>query len=236
MDARFRIAARHSRMVRFLRVAVPATVIVSMAAIVFISVYNPFRMLLPKLPLDIGNLVVSGTKITMEAPHLAGYTPDQRPYEVWAKTATQDVTDPDKVDLRTLRAKVLMEDRTTSITLDARSGLFNSKTKLLDLRKDIFLQSSSGYEVRMSQALVDIGKSTVTSEEHVDVKLLNGTLSADRLRITDGGGVVRFEGNVVLNLDNLGAPEEAATPPEPAASANSSAKTRSISGKSANPK
>ena len=41
MDARFRIAARHSRMVRILRVAVPAIVVVSMTAIVFVSVYNP---------------------------------------------------------------------------------------------------------------------------------------------------------------------------------------------------
>ena len=54
---------------------------------------------MPNLPVDMGNLVVSGTKITMELPHLAGYTPDQRPYELWAKTATQDVTDPDHVDL-----------------------------------------------------------------------------------------------------------------------------------------
>lgn len=238
MDARFAVAARHSRMVRVLRIAVPAAVILAMTAIVFVSVYNPFRMLLPKLPVDIGNLVVSGSKITMEAPHMAGYTPDHRPYEVWAKTATQDLTDPDKVDLRTLRAKVLMEDRTTHITLDARSGVFDSKAQLLDLRKDIFLQSSSGYEARMSQALVDIGKSTVTSEEHVDVKLLNGTLSADRLRITGGGEVVRFEGNVVLNLDNLAPPEEeAAAAPEPAAlSADQAARTRSVSGKSANPK
>jgi lipopolysaccharide export system protein LptC len=234
MDARFAIAARHSRMVRALRVAVPTAVVLSMAAIVFVSVYNPFRMLLPKLPVDIGNLVVSGTKITMETPHMAGFTPDQRPYEVWAKTATQDLTDPDHVDLRTLRAKVLMEDRTTTITLDARTGLFDSKAQLLDLRKDIFLQSSTGYEARMSQALVDIGKSTVTSEEHVDVKLLNGTLTSDKLRIFNGGEVVRFEGNVVLNLDNLSPPEEAAAPPpEPPAS---SGKTRSISGKSANSK
>ena len=234
MDARFAMAARHSRMVRVLRVAVPAMVVLSMAAIVFVSVYNPFRMLLPKLPVDIGNLVVSGTKVTMETPHMAGYTPDQRPYEVWAKTATQDLTDPDHVDLRTLRAKVLMEDRTTTITLDARTGLFDSKAQLLDLHKDIFLQSSTGYEARMSQALVDIGKSTVTSEEHVDVKLLNGTLTSDKLRIFNGGEVVRFEGNVVLNLDNLSPPEEAAAPPpEPPAS---SGKTRSISGKSANSK
>src|ERR1700682_3772496 len=120
MEARFAIAARHSRMVRLLRVAVPTAVIVAMTAIVFVSVFNPFRMLLPKLPLDIGNLVVSGTKITMESPHLSGYSTDQRPYELWAKTATQDLTDPDHVDLRSLRAKVLMEDKST-VTLDRKS-------------------------------------------------------------------------------------------------------------------
>jgi lipopolysaccharide export system protein LptC len=98
-----------------------------------------------KLPVDIGNLVVSGTKITMETPHMSGYTPDQRPYEVWAKTATQDLTDPDHVDLRALRAKVLMEDKTT-VTLDAHDGLFDSKQQLLDLHKEILLQSSTGYE------------------------------------------------------------------------------------------
>jgi lipopolysaccharide export system protein LptC len=233
MDARFAIAARHSRMVRVLRIAVPVAVALAMTAIVFVSVYNPFRMLLPRLPVDIGNLVVSGTKITMESPHMAGYTPDQRPYEVWAKTATQDLTDPDRVDLKTLRAKVLMEDRTTNITLDARNGLFDSKAQLLDLRKDIFLQSSTGYEARLSQALVDIGKSTVTSEEHVDVKLLNGTLSADRLRITDGGEVVRFEGNVVMNLVMDSPDPNVPAAPEPAAQP---ARTRSLSGKNANPK
>ena len=235
MDARFAIAARHSRMVRVLRVAVPAAVILAMAAIVAVSIFNPFRMLLPKLPLDMGNLVVSGTKITMESPHLSGYTPDQRPYEVWAKTATQDVTDPDHVDLKTLRAKVLMDDRTTTVTLDARNGVMDTKQQLLDLHKDIFLQTSTGYEARLSQAFVDIGKGTVTSEEHVDVKLLNGTLTSDKLRITGGGEVVRFEGNVVMNLDNLGEPDKpadaSAAPEEPAPPA----KTRSI-GKSANPK
>ena len=128
-----------------------------MAVIVAISIFNPFRMLLPKLPLDIGNLVVSGTKITMEAPHLSGYTPDQRPYEVWAKTATQDVTDPDHVDLKTLRAKVLMEDQST-VTLDARTGLMDTKQQLLDLHKDIFLQTSTGYEARLQPGLCRHGQ------------------------------------------------------------------------------
>ena len=239
MEARFAIAARHSRMVRVLRVAVPAAVVLAMAGIVAVSIFNPFRMLLPQLPVDMGNLVVSGTKITMETPHLSGYSTDQRPYELWAKTATQDLTDPDHVDLNALRAKVLMEDRST-VTLDARNGLFDSKQQVLDLHKDIFLQSSTGYEARLTQALVDIGKGTVMSDEHVDVKLLNGTLTADKLRITGGGEVVRFEGNVVMNLvmdsptpaADSGQPATASASPDPAPSG----KTHSISGKSGNPK
>ena len=219
MEARFAAAARHSRMVRVLRVAVPAVVVVAMAAIVAVSVFNPFRMLLPKLPVDMGNLVVSGTKITMESPHLAGFSTDQRPYELWAKAATQDLTDPDHVELSVLRTKVMMEDKST-VTMDARTGYYDSKQQLLDLRKDIFLQSSTGYEAKLTQAYVDINKGTVTSDEHVDVKLLNGTLSADRLRIINSGEVVRFEGNVVMNLVM-----DPPTPPEP----EPPPKTRSVS-------
>jgi lipopolysaccharide export system protein LptC len=225
MEARFAIAARHSRMVRVLRIAVPASVILAMAAIVAVSVFNPFRMLMPKLPLDMGNLVVSGTKITMESPHMAGYTQDQRPYEVWAKTATQDVTDPDHVDLKTLRAKLRMEDQST-VTLDALDGRMDNKNQLLDLHHNIFLQTSSGYEARLSQAFVDMGKNTVTSDEHVDVKLLNGTLTSDKLSITGGGELIRFEGNVVMDLDKL-PPAEPAPEPAPARAAKKSSKSAS---------
>jgi lipopolysaccharide export system protein LptC len=238
MDARFAIAARHSRLVRILRIAVPAVVGLAMAGVVAISIFNPFRALMKQLPLDMDNLVVSGSKITMEAPHMSGFTPDQRPYEVWAKTATQDLTDPDHVELKTLRAKVQQEDRST-VTLEARTGLFDTKAQLLDLRKDIFLQSSTGYEARLSQATLDIGKGNVTSEEPVDVKLLNGTLTADRLRITEKGALVRFEGHVVMNLI-MDSPDPAPTSvepePVPEAPAAQPTKARPSSAKRANAK
>src|ERR1700724_3407942 len=143
MDARFAMAARHSRMVRLLRVAVPAAVVLAMTAIVFVSIFNPFRMLLPKLPVDMGNLVVSGTKITMESPHVSGYTGDQRPYELWAKTAVQDVTNPDLVELNKLRTKLLLQDGST-VFMDSLTGLFDNKQQTLDLHKDIFLQTTTG--------------------------------------------------------------------------------------------
>ena len=235
LEARFAAAARHSRMVRILRIAVPGAVVLAMAVIIWVSVFNQYRILLPNLPVDIGIPVVSGTKVTMESPHLSGFSTDQRPYEMWAKAAVQDLTDPDHVELQTLRAKVLMEDRST-VTMDARTGYFDSKQQLLDLRKDIFLQSSTGYEARLSQAYVDINKGTVTSDEHVDVKLLNGTLTADKLRILNSGEVVRFEGNVVMNLDKLGDDSASSQPVAAEPAAPPPPKTRSAPGKSANSK
>ena len=221
LEMRFAAAARHSRMVRILRVAVPAAVVLAMASVIFVSVVNPFRILMPKLPVAIDNLVVSGTKITMENPHLAGFSTDRRPYELRAKAAIQDITDPDHVELRTLRAKVMMEDR-SSVTLDARTGFFDNKQQMLELKKDIFLQSSTGYEATLTQALIDINKGMVTSNEHVDVKLLNGTLVADGLKIINSGEIVRFEGNVVMNLV-MDQPEAPPAEPEPP-------KTRSVGG------
>ena len=238
MDARFAIAARHSRLVRVLRVAVPAAVILAMMMIIVTSIYNPFRMLLPKLPLDMGALVVSGTKITMESPHMAGYTTDQRPYEVWAKTATQDVTDPDHLDLKTIRAKLLAEDQST-VTLVARTGLMDTKQQLLNLQKDIFLQTSTGYEARLSQAFIDMANGIVTSDEHVDVKLTNGTITSDRIKITGNGEVITFEGNVVMHLDHFdagGTPAEPAAAPVAPEPAPRPGKARSSSSKTANTK
>ncbi len=228
LAAKFATAARHSRLVRILRIAVPVTVVLAMASIVAVSTFlNPFKI---PLKLDSGNLVVTGTKITMETPHLAGFTPDQRPYELWAKTATQDITDPDHVDLNDLRAKVLMEDQST-VFLDARTGRFDNKQQQLELHKDVFLRTSTGYEARLNSAFVDMNKGTVSSDERVDVKLTNGTLTADRLRITEGGAIIRFEGNVVMHLDKLDDPAAQPAPveqpaPVPAKSKNKSANSK----------
>ncbi|MGO4713643.1 LPS export ABC transporter periplasmic protein LptC [Bradyrhizobium sp. 2TAF24] len=198
MELRFAKAARHSRRVRFLRRAIPAVVALSLALIVAVSIFNPFR-LLAKLPLSVGNLAVSGTKITMESPHLTGFTPDQRPYDLRARTATQDITDPNHVELQQLTARVQMEDKST-VNMDAKTGLFDTKGQILDLKEDIFLQSSTGYEARLTQARVDFGKGTVVSEQPVAVKLLNGTLNANRLRITENGALVVFDGGVSMIL------------------------------------
>ena len=197
-DRAFRAARRHSRLVRILRITVPVVVMMGLTIVALITYFNPLRML-AKLPINIDNLVVSGTKVTMEQPRLSGFTSDARAYELTADTAAQDMTKPDIVELRNIRAKVEMQDK-TSVEMTAVSGIYDAKGETLKLDREILLRSSTGFQGRLSEALIDIRKGNVVSEHPVEVKLLQGTLNANRLDIFNSGDVVRFHGGVVMDM------------------------------------
>ena len=192
----FRVARRHSILVRILRVAIPLAVVAGLTGITLVTYYNPLRML-NKLPIDISNLVVSGSKVTMEKPHLSGFTKDARAYEFTADAAAQDLTKPDIVELRNIRAKVEMQDKTTMF-MTAVTGIYDTKSETLRLERNIVLSSSNGYKGRLSEARVDIRKGTVVSDQPVELELLQGTLNANRLEIVDSGDLVRFHGGVSM--------------------------------------
>jgi lipopolysaccharide export system protein LptC len=194
----FRAARRHSRAVRILRVAVPLAVVVGFIGIFLITYFNPLRML-ARLPIDAGNLVVSGTKITMEQPRLSGFTRDERAYELSADAAKQDLTKPDLIELHNIRAKVQMQDKST-MEMSATAGIYDSKAETLKLDQNIVLSSSTGYRGQLSEAQIDIRKGYVVSERPVAMEMLQGTLKANRLEIIDSGDLVRFDGGVALTL------------------------------------
>ena len=203
----FRAARRHSRAVRILRIAIPLAVVLGFTGIFLITYFNPLHML-AKLPIDVGNLVVSGTKITMEHPRLSGFTGDARAYELSADAAKQDLTKPDLIELRNIRAKVQMQDKST-VEVSATAGIYDSKGETLKLDQNIVLSSSTGYRGRLSEAMIDIRKGNVVSERPVEVELLQGTLNANRLEISDSGDLVRFGGgvNMILMLGDAAAPQ-----------------------------
>ena len=197
-DRAFRSARRHSRVVRVLRVTIPVAVLVGFSAVFLLAYFNPLRML-AKFPIDIKNLVVAGTKITMEKPHLSGFTRDARAYELSADAAKQDLAKPDLIELNNIHAKVQMQDK-SMMEMTAVTGIYDSKGETLRLDREILLNSSTGYQGRMSEALVDIRSGDVVSEHPVEVKLLQGTLNANRLNIVDSGDLIRFHGGVVMDL------------------------------------
>jgi lipopolysaccharide export system protein LptC len=196
-DRRYRVALRHSRYVRLLRIGVLAGIALVLVTLVGINYMPPIGGF--RLPGELGKLVIHGTKITMEQPHLTGFTLDSRAYEFSADAAAQDITKPNLVELHQLRAKMEMQDKST-VEMSALSGIYDVKSEMLTLNDNIELVSSTGYEGRLSEAVVDVRKGNVISDKPVWIKMLNGFLNAKRLDIVENGSVVRFS-DVAMTLE-----------------------------------
>lgn len=197
----FRAAMRHSRLVRVTRVGLPILIVLSVA------VFGAYRWLDPmqalsRLPVGVDGMVISGTKIVMQQPRLAGYTNDQRPYTVTAKSAAKDLTNPDALELQDIRATLTMPDgRNMEIT--AQDGFYDGKTEILRLKNNVVV-SSAEYEVALREALINVRAGTVVSEQPVVVNMLQGTITANRIEVSASGDIVRFDRGVSLVIDREG--------------------------------
>ena len=195
----FRAAVRHSRHVRVLRLAIPITAaVVLVAAAAFSFLFKPLR-LLASMPVDIGSMVVSGTKIMMHQPRLSGVTRDNRKYDMVAQAAAQDVTKPDMVELQGVHATMEMRDK-VSFETTANGGLYNTKTEHLTLNQNVVVTSSSGYQAFLNEAVVDVRASKIVSEKPVEVKTATWTITANRMEVTESGDLVRFDHGVFVTL------------------------------------
>jgi lipopolysaccharide export system protein LptC len=151
------------------------------------------------MPVDVGSMVVSGTKIKMNQPRLAGVTRDNRRYDMVAQAAAQDLTKPDMVELQGVDATMEMRDKVIFKT-SAKDGLYNTKTEQLTLNNNIVVTSSSGYQAFLNEAVVDVRASKIVSDKPVEVKTATWSISANHMEVTESGDLVRFGRGVFVTL------------------------------------
>lgn len=195
----FRAAVRHSRHVRLLRIAVPLSVAALLVGgVAFTALVKPLRVL-SSANVDVGSLVVSGTKIMMQQPRLAGFTRDNRRYNMIAQAAAQDLTKPDMVELHGINATMEMKDGAVFETV-AKDGLYNTKTEQLTLTQNIVVTSSSGYQAFLNEAVIDVRAGKIVSEKPVEVKTATWTINANGMEVGESGDLMRFDRGVFVTL------------------------------------
>ena len=91
--------------------------------------------------------------------------------------------------------------------------MYNRKTSILNLNRNVVLKSSAGFEMHLDEAIVDTGSGEVVSNKPVAVFTQDATLNADRLEVEKSGDIVRFIGGVVMNLNGAGNPKQPAVKP-----------------------
>jgi len=189
----FAAARRHSRLVRFLRVATPVGLFAGVAALIVGALFHPFRAKMAEL--SIGEVSVEGAKITMGRPKLTGFRRDGRAYVVNAAKAIQDVTRPTLVELHGVDGDLGMGDD-GSLHIAAAVGLYDTASQSLDLSQDVRIHNSH-YDVNLRSATIDFKAGVYRSGEPVTVVTTNGaTISADSALARDNGEELTFSGHV----------------------------------------
>lgn len=202
----FRTAARHTRLVRFLRRAI---VFGSIALVVGVA-GGSWLFSGGKLPggVTINQATLNGTRVMMDSPKLNGFRRDGRPYEVRARSGIQDIRTPKIIELTEIEATIQTADG-ASVRIIAPAGVFDSGADKMRLTTGanahrIRISSTEGYDALMRSADMDFKRGEVTSREPVEVTLKNGAVNADSLEIQGHGAQVTFTGNVrsVIAPDN----------------------------------
>lgn len=195
----FRQAARHSKRVRYLRIAIVVGSAVVVGALIMRAFYDPFS----SLPggVTVGQTTLNGTRVTMEMPKLSGFRSDGRPYDVRARSGVQDIRTPSIIELNELDARFDARGGAT-LRIEAPRGIYDGSKDFIQLFDGVHITSESGYDIRMKDAEMDFKLGNISSPNPVTVVMTSGTINADSLEARDNGDRILFNGNVRTMFHN----------------------------------
>jgi lipopolysaccharide export system protein LptC len=137
----------------------------------------------------------------MKAPKMAGLRSNGRPFELQGISGIQDILKPNLIELYGVKAKIVMDDSTTS-RITATDGLYDSSSDVISLKGHVHIINDSGYDLRMPSATVNVRSSSIITNEPVVVLLNGGRVVADRMDIEDDGHKISFDGDVHSTVDS----------------------------------
>lgn len=186
--------ARHSRIVRWMKVALPVGALLLIGAIFLVGRERPAVF-------DAGSaaqLAAMGTGMRLDKPRFSGTTEDGDPFVVTAEWALPDGAMPNRIDLEKPVGELQMGEQ--SVTVTAATGELWRQDERLRLRGEVELVTSDGYRVRTPSVDVDLAARTAEATERLHAEGPRGGIEADRVRVIRGEGsddvTVRFEGRV----------------------------------------
>jgi len=188
----FLAASRHTRRIKLVRRAIIGAAALGAVVLVVISYLHTTD--LPGAHLQLDRLGLSGDKITMENPKLTGVRRDGRPFEVSARSGTQNPRDPSRMELTALDAKIRTNDEgDTRIVGD--HGTYDSNAQTLLLSGHVRI-TSGAYNLALNQASMNFKTNAMNSDEPVLLTFGDGWISANSIAMGDNGAQLSFVGDV----------------------------------------
>jgi len=185
----------YSRFVALMRIALPAT---AGAIIILVIIW-------PQIGEKSKNFQLGFSSIKIEDaggqhlinPRFSSTDSKQQPFNLTAKIATQQKSDPNLVELTLPRAD-LTSKTGTWIALSAKSGLYNRGSETLKLQGTVNLFHDSGYELSTNVANLNLAKGTAEGNLPITGHGPSGTIKGTGFKIVGHGKKMIFTGKSKL--------------------------------------
>ena len=186
--------ARHSRIVRWMKIALPVVALVLIGAIFLVG-----RERAAVFDTDsAARLAAMGTGMRLDNPRFSGVSEEGDPFVVTADWALPDGAMPNRIDLEKPVGELQMGDQTVTVT--AATGQLFREDEKLRLEGHVVVETSDGYRVSTPSVEVDLDARTAEAPGRIHAEGPHGGIEADRARVVEGEGkddaTIRFEGNV----------------------------------------
>ncbi|MEO1205285.1 MAG: LPS export ABC transporter periplasmic protein LptC [Pseudomonadota bacterium] len=193
----FARARWNTRLVRLLRRLIPVGTVGLVVVYVGSAFQNfEFTSNLPTLSIP----QITSEDLTMNNPRYSGFTKDGGSYDVTAKTARQDFSDTNRIELAGITGT--MTDANKVITkLQAERGVFATQASVLDLAGQITVVATNGLAANLTQAQINTKAGTINSDEPVRVQMNDNRIDAKSLRVDQKKKTAQFRGDVVATLN-----------------------------------
>jgi lipopolysaccharide export system protein LptC len=199
--AEYARARRRTRLVGWLKIVLPA-----LAVLVIIGYFAAIKVIngLGGIAVSMSGLNLDAKSLTIDKPRVSGFKGTAQSYDLSAERAVQDLTNPKRVTLEAISGSFGVQSD-GSATMAAKSGIYDTDAETLILKDGVSVQTTTGYEVKLTEAAVDFKQRTLTSGNAVFIKTGEGTLRANSVHVSDGGKKITFgDGVSVTYLPSAG--------------------------------
>ena len=139
-------------------------------------------------------------QITGHNSRIAGFDREQQPYEITAEEGYEDKTDANLAHLNTVVGN-FRKANGESYQLQSATGLYNSKTKDMELQGGVKILQADHFTTTMDKAHVNVETKDLVSDVPVVVEMPTGTIKANGMKITNDGKNIVFLNGVKAELE-----------------------------------
>jgi lipopolysaccharide export system protein LptC len=189
---RARRANRIANVARFLSAGALAAV--ALFFVLFLQQAGLFEALGPRPPSPPPELV-DPEEVRATGTKASGFDREKQPYDIAATAARQDKSNPNLVHLDAVTGRFSRRGG-EQLTLSARTAIYDTKAKAIDLEGDIQLQSTGNWTASLQKARIVLEEKRLTSQSPVAVQTSNGLISAQGVEVSNDGKRVLFSGGV----------------------------------------